>query len=138
MDVKTIAFNKSGYDPFIDFLKVYSIICVIIAHILPSEFYKYILFQVWGNMQVPMFVLIQVFHAYKKGIQPKLNWNSLLKRICLPFITVQAIVVGFKALTGGGHFMGRLYFKRRIWPWLLLHLDLYSDCFSSSSNMAVA
>jgi len=52
-------------------------------------------------MQVPMFVLIQVFHAYKKRTKPKLNWNSLLKRICLPFIAVQALIVGFKALWGG-------------------------------------
>lgn len=99
---RTISFNKTGYDPFIDFLKAYSIICVIIAHILPPEFYKYVLFQVWGDMQVPLFVLIQVFHAYKKGMKPKLNWNSLLKRICLPFIAVQAVIVGFKSLTGGG------------------------------------
>lgn len=97
----TIGFNKSGYDPFIDFLKAYSIVCVIIAHILPSEFYKYILFQVWGDMQVPMFILIQVFHTYKKGVKPKLNWESLLKRICVPFIAVQAVIVGFKALTEG-------------------------------------
>lgn len=102
MNTKSILFNKKGYDPFIDFLKAYSIICVLIAHILPSEFYKYILFQVWGDMQVPLFVLIQVFHAYKKGLKPKLNWNSLLKRICLPFIAVQAVIVGFKLLTGGG------------------------------------
>lgn len=97
-----MTFNKTGYDPFIDFLKAYSIICVVIAHILPSEYYKYILFQVWGDMQVPMFVLIQVFHAYKKEVRPKLNWSSLLKRIFFPFVAVQAIITGFKALTGGG------------------------------------
>ena len=103
MTTKSLSFNKTGYDPFIDFLKAYSIICVVIAHILPAEFYKYILFQVWGDMQVPMFVLIQVFHAYKKEIQPILNWKSLLKRICLPFIAVQSIIIGFKSLTGGGN-----------------------------------
>lgn len=102
MTAKALTFNKTGYDPFIDFLKAYSIICVVIAHILPAHFYKYILFEIWGDMQVPMFVLIQVFHALKKEVRPKLNWSSLLKRICLPFIAVQAIIVGFKALTGGG------------------------------------
>lgn len=102
MTTKALTFNKTGYDPFIDFLKAYSIICVVIAHILPAELYKYILFQVWGDMQVPMFVLIQIFHAYKKGAQPKLNWASLLRRICLPFIAVQAVIVGLKTLTGGG------------------------------------
>lgn len=103
MAAQTQTFNKTGYDPFIDFLKAYSIICVVIAHILPYQYYKYILFQVWGDMQVPMFVLIQVFHAYKNEIQPKLKWASLLKRICLPFIAVQAVIVCFKALFGGGN-----------------------------------
>lgn len=103
MTAKALSFNKTGYDPFIDFLKAYSIICVVVAHILPAEFYKYILFQVWGDMQVPMFVLIQVFHAYKKEVQPKLNCASLLKRIFLPFIVVQLVIIGFKSLTGGGN-----------------------------------
>ncbi len=101
MTARALSFNKTGYDLFIDFLKAYSIICVVVTHILSAEFYKYILFQAWGDMQVPMFVLIQVFHAYKKEIQPKLNWASLLKRICLPFIVVQLVIVGFKSLTGG-------------------------------------
>ena len=108
MTAKALTFNKTGYDPFIDFLKAYSIICVVIAHILPSEFYKYILFQVWGDMQVPMFVLIQVFHAYKKEQKPKLNWSILLKRIFFPFVAVQAVITGFKALTGGV-FYGQVY-----------------------------
>ena len=102
MTVKTLTFNKTGYDPFIDFLKAYSIICVIIAHILPADYYKYTLFQIWGDMQVPMFVLIQVFHAYKKGIKPKLNWEGLVKRIIIPFVAVQAVITGFIAPTGGG------------------------------------
>ena len=49
-----------------------------------------------------MFVLIQVFHAYKKGIKPKLNWEGLVKRIIIPFVAVQAVITGFIALTGGG------------------------------------
>ena len=102
MTAKALTFNKTGYDPFIDFLKAYSIICVVIAHILPASLYKYILFQVWGDMQVPMFVLIQVFHAYKKGVQPKLNWASLFKRICLPFAAIQVLITGFKTFVGGG------------------------------------
>ena len=110
MTAKALSFNKTGYDPFIDFLKAYSIICVVIAHILPAEIYKYILFQIWGDMQVPTFVLIQVFHAYKKEVQPKLNWASILKRICLPFIVVQTVIIGFKSLTGVGN----------LWPTFLI------------------
>lgn len=102
MTAKILTFNKAGYDPFIDFLKAYSIVCVVFAHIFPAPFYKYILFQVWGDMQVPMFVLIQVFHAYKKEIRPKLNWSTILKRIFFPFVVVQAVILCIKALSGGG------------------------------------
>ena len=138
MVVKTLTFNKTGYDPFIDFLKAYSIICVVIAHILPQQFYKYILFHVWGEMQVPLFVLIQVFHAYKKEQKPKLNWGNLLKRFFLPFVAVQGVIFGFKALigesvlltkfiirggTGPGAYYIWIYFQIAIllvviWPWL--------------------
>lgn len=109
MAVQAISFNKNGYDPFIDFLKAYSILCVVIAHILPTALFKYILFQVWGEMQVPMFILIQVFHAYKKDQRPKVKWVSLLKRIIVPFIAIQVVIVGFKALVTGGFSLSLLF-----------------------------
>lgn len=138
MTARALSFNKTGYDPFIDFLKAYSIICVVVAHILPAEFYKYILFQAWGDMQVPMFVLIQVFHAYKKEVQPKLNWASLLKRICLPFIVVQLVIIGFKSLTGGGQFVVKLLNKWWIRTGFLLHLDISPDSGFARYSLAKA
>ena len=138
MTAKVLAFNKTGYDPFIDFLKAYSIFLVVIAHILPSALYKYVLFQVWGDMQVPMFILIQVFHAYKKDARPKLNWTTIFKRIICPFFIIQAVIICFKFLTGheiiwtdfickGGYGPGSYYIWIYlqiafllviIWPWL--------------------
>ena len=70
--MEKIVFNKAGYDPFIDYLKAYSIFCVVFAHCLPIELYNYTLFYVWGSMQVPMFILIQAFHALKKNEKPVL------------------------------------------------------------------
>lgn len=101
-DKQVVSFNKKGYDSFIDFLKAYSILLVVCGHALPVEFYDYTLFWVWGGMQVPLFVLIQVFHAYKKGVKPKLNWSSLLTRIIVPFVAIQAVIIVYKALIGGG------------------------------------
>ena len=138
---KTLTFNKNDYDPFIDFLKAYSIVMVVVAHILPPASYKYILFQVWGDMQVPMFVLIQVFHAYKKGKRPTLKWSSIIKRIILPFVVIQAFILGFMALgwngfsrnlfvnsllaggSGPGSYYIWIYLQMAIllvmiWPWL--------------------
>lgn len=97
-DNQIVSFNKIGYDPFIDFLKAYSIFLVVFGHALPVVFYDYTLFWVWGGMQVPVFILIQVFHAYKKGKVPTINWNSMLKRIVIPFTVVQAIILSFRIL----------------------------------------
>ena len=97
--MKAIVFNKVGYDSFIDFLKAYSIICVIVAHNFPMALWDYCLFRVWADMQVPMFILIQVFHAYKKGTAPSIKWSSLLNRIVLPFTAIQVILLIFKLFT---------------------------------------
>ena len=136
----TLIFNKTGYDPFIDFLKAYSIICVVIAHILPAYSYKYILFQLWGDMQVPMFVLIQVFHAYKKGLKPKLNWESLLKRIFIPFVAVQVVITGFKSLMQGGVTRNMLITSAiggggR--TGVILHLDIPTNSNTIGSHLAI-
>lgn len=58
--------------------------------------WNYCLFQVWADMQVPIFILIQVFHAYKKGNPPTIKWSSLLKRIVLPFVAIQGIILSLR------------------------------------------
>ena len=95
---QAISFNKTGYDPFIDFLKAYAIIFVVVAHCLPVSLYNVLLFRIWGDMQVPMFILIQTFHAYKKGTAPLIKWNSMLKRIVIPFAVVQIIILSCRLL----------------------------------------
>lgn len=87
-----IYFKKEGYDPFIDFLKAYSIVCVLLAHAIPNQLFDYIQFMVWGGMQVPMFVLIQTFHACKQG-NVSFNLKKLWKRIIIPFFVVQLVVL---------------------------------------------
>lgn len=94
MNVPVVTFNKTGYDPFIDFLKAYAIIFVVVAHIFPTSLWNYCLFQVWADMQVPIFILIQAFHAYKKGA-PIIKWTTLLNRIIIPFVLVQGFTLFF-------------------------------------------
>lgn len=94
----SLSFNKTGYDPFIDFLKAFSIFCVILAHNLPTSLWNYCQFRLWAGTQVSMFILIQVFHAYKKEKRPTIKWASLLKRIVLPFVFVQIVILLFRSL----------------------------------------
>lgn len=128
----SVIFNKVGYEPFIDFLKAYSIICVVVAHCMQVIHESGVTFVVWGGMQVPMFVLIQVFHAYKKGLRPCLNIRKLWSRIMLPFLFVQLLIILVyvingkenvmqlcKNFIGGGGFGPGSYY-----PWIYLQIAL--------------
>lgn len=84
-----LSFSKSGYDPFIDFIKAYAIILVVFTHCIPTSVHDYILGCLWIDVQVPLFLLIQVFHAYKKNTIPEINANKIISRIVLPFVIIQ-------------------------------------------------
>lgn len=89
----SIQLSKHGHDGFIDFLKAYCIICVILAHSIPDH--NSVAFCIWGGMQVPIFLLIQVFHALKKDSQ-EINFTKIFRRIILPFIAVETFLFLFK------------------------------------------
>lgn len=84
-----IAFNKTGYDPFIDFIKAYAIICVIIGHTFP--YLDYIGYGLWAGMQVPLFVLVQAFHYLKKG-DSNVSIKKIFWRVFFPYIVVEFIL----------------------------------------------
>ena len=94
-----IAFNKTGYDPFIDFVKFYAIICVLIGHTIPSQ--DYWGYGLWAGMQVPLFVLVQVFHCFKKE-SPSFNLRKVITRVLFPFILIQTAILALIILKNEG------------------------------------
>lgn len=106
---KAIVFNKTGYDPFIDFIKAYAIICVLIGHTLPVTQMGYGL---WAGMQVPLFILVQTFHFYKKE-NTKLNFRKISQRIILPFVLFGIFEFGIFLL-----FSNSYDYKSLITKWL--------------------
>ena len=87
---KVINFNKTGYDPFLDFIKAYAILAVLLGHTFP--FLDETGYFLWYGMQVPLFILVQVFHVLKKE-NYKLNLIQLFKRVFVPFIAVQVVIL---------------------------------------------
>lgn len=89
-----VPLKREGYDPFIDYLKGVSILFVIITHCIAAKLNS-ILFSLWGAQAVPLFLLIQVFHAYKKKTTSweSYNWGKLFKRIIWPFILLCLIQI---------------------------------------------
>ena len=88
---KVITFDSKGHDTFIDFIKAYAILWVLIGHTITHH--NWIAYGVWGGMQVPLFILVQAFHSYKKDTT-QLNWSRLMHRIILPFLVVTILTFG--------------------------------------------
>lgn len=131
---KVITFNKTGYDPFIDFIKAYAIICVLIGHTLPVDKYGYGL---WAGMQVPLFVLVQVFHFYKKDYTC-IDLCKIAKRILIPFAVFGILLFiilaftsrhGVKSLIVNGIANGGGYGPGSYYPCIYLQIALLLPCF---------
>ena len=95
-------FKKGERDPFIDFLKGFAIICVVITHNVPNQFLDLILFPLWGEQAVPIFLLIQAYHGFNKLSQNQTTFfavfkkDTLLKlyrRILFPFFILLIIQI---------------------------------------------
>ncbi len=124
---KNVIFNKNSRDSFIDFIKAYTIICVLLGHTIP--YLKESGYWLWYGMQVPFFILIQVFHVFKKD-KPQFKLGKVVIRVVLPYMIVQvgmffALLMGgddgFKSLInmfvrGGGVGPGSYY------PWIYLQI----------------
>ena len=126
---RVVTFNKVGYDPFIDFIKAYAIVCVLIGHTFPGL--DLMGYGLWAGMQVPLFILVQAFHAFKKE-KLQLNLKQVFFRIFFPFFIVEGIMFIILLViyhydlnsliqtyvTGGGTGPGSYY------PWIYLQIAI--------------
>lgn len=88
--MQDIQFNKKGYEPLLDYIKAFAIVCVLIGH--TSPWHEQIGYGLWAGMQVPLFVLVQSFHSLKRT-EVKLNWGKLFWRIVVPYCFVQIAII---------------------------------------------
>lgn len=122
----TVIFNKTGYEPFFDFIKAYAILCVLMGHTIPIL--KETGYSLWYGMQVPLFVLVQVFHVLKKDSY-SFSIKKILNRIVCPFLLIQLIPLGLEifrygysnnlivsCLIRGGYGPGAYY------PWIYIQI----------------
>lgn len=87
-----VSFCRTGYDPFIDYLKGVCILWVVITHAITPIIHDYSLFCLWGDMGVPLFLLIQCIHVFKRGDNHySINWGKIWKRVVKPFLILQIL-----------------------------------------------
>lgn len=134
MNSLTIEFNTKGHDDFIDFIKAYAILCVLFGHTFGIAL-DFIAYGVWAGMQVPLFILIQTFHSYKKD-NVSFSIGKVFKRVLLPFFLIESLtfliaLIGGRdckllissMLIGGGYGPGSYY------PWIYLQIALLLPLF---------
>ena len=84
----SITLKQTGYEPLIDAVKAYAIVAVLIGHMVRIDQLAYGL---WIDMQVPLFVLVQVFHVLKRD-NSTFDFVKIFKRIILPYLIIQTLL----------------------------------------------
>lgn len=87
-------FIKEGKDLSLDFVKGICILLVLIHHTTSVTFHQDSWFFVWGYPAVPLFLLIQVFHSYKSGLENKrIRVGKIWKRAFFPFLFAEVLIL---------------------------------------------
>ena len=88
-----IEFSKIGHDFSLDFVKGLCIILVLVNHATDDAFKQETFFYIWGYPAVPLFLLLQVFHIYKKGFNGgRIRWGRIWTRALFPFLLVELLL----------------------------------------------
>lgn len=89
-------FYRNGYEPFIDFLKGYFILCILFTHSCDAwpSLLNYSLYYVWACAPTGCFLLISTLHLYKNGLEG-VNYSLVrhFKKVIVPFLILQLIVI---------------------------------------------
>ena len=93
-----MTFDTSSYDLSIDFIKGLCILLVVWTHCFGDIISNFLFFDLWGYPAVPLFLLIQVFHAYKKGTEnvKKVSIKKLWERIIMPFAILMVVTLAIR------------------------------------------
>lgn len=142
-----IRFKTKGYDSQIDYVKGLCILFVVLTHCMSRKELGIILFPYWGDAAVPIFIIIQVFHYYKKGScfrMPKVSklWKRILRPFCAMIILMLLSQFFIYYDTTNGTFSPALYWDKRgpgsyyifIYLELALIIPLFTPLFKRLSS----
>lgn len=92
-------FSKIGQDLSLDFVKGICILLVLLHHTTDVAFQKESWFFIWGYPAVPLFLMIQVFHSYKKGFDGiHLRLGRIWSRAVMPFLLVEVLLFAYAVI----------------------------------------
>ena len=87
---------QNGYEPFVDFLKGYMILCILFTHACNvwEPLRDYSMFYLWACAPTGCFLLISTMHFYRNGVGGRrINIGKHVKKVLLPFGVAQIVIV---------------------------------------------
>ena len=129
-----IEFSRIGHDLSLDFVKGVCILLVILNHSTGFTFHQDSWFFLWGYPAVPLFLLIQVYHSYKKefdGIH--IQWVKIWKRAFFPFLLVQTLLFAYVVVTQPTRSLHSIFMAAYFWggrgpgsyyPWIYIQFAI--------------
>lgn len=97
-----IRLYERGYEPFIDFLKGYLILCILFTHGCDTwpELRTYSMYYLWGGAPTACFMLICSMHLFRPGGGAFDVWK-VVKRVLAPYILLQFFCIGVSVARSG-------------------------------------
>ena len=95
IDVTPIVFDFSKKVELLDYIKGWSILFVILTHCLSRPIRSHLLFCTWGQMAVPLFLLVSTTLFYRYGRPTEINFHieKLWARIIRPYCIFLLVMV---------------------------------------------
>lgn len=102
LDLSPIKFDFSNNVELFDYMKGWAIFLVILTHCLPRAIRSQILFCTWGQMAVPIFLLITTALFFRNGVPTKFTFNikRVYKRVIKPYLYLELTVFVISILLG--------------------------------------
>lgn len=127
-------FTKIGHDFSLDFVKGICILLIVMNHSLGETVRHNTYFWLWGYPAVPLFLLIQVFHSYKKGLDKvSIQFDKIWKRALFPFLLVQALLFTYVVVTQPTRSLQSIFMAAFFWggrgpgsyyPWIYVQFAI--------------
>lgn len=140
LQLDLLQFKAKGHDQFIDFLKGFAIVGVVLLHNLGhTAANRYGFFCLWIGQAVPLFILVQAINTYRSYLDTdKISFSAYFKvrsmkvisRVLRPFLLLQVVIalLFFLLLEGDFNSLVKAFIRGAglgpgsYYPWIYLQI----------------
>lgn len=135
---RAIRLFQNGYEPYIDYLKGYFMLCIVFAHscLIWPPLLGFSLYPFWACAPEGAFMLICFLNLTRNGLWgAKFKFSKVLRKIVMPFLLIQFLIMLFRLMRNSPHvvwsempsvFIDGGYGPGSYFPWVYIQFYLIS------------